>query len=63
MQSLSWAARRIAPLKAFIVSADSVMSLFAFPTRILQGSARRFKQPTVVEYRQGSPARHQSDEL
>jgi hypothetical protein len=29
--------------KAFVISADSVMLLFAFPIRILQASRDRFK--------------------
>jgi hypothetical protein len=41
MQSLSRSARKNSAAKAFIVSADSVTSLYAFP--ILQGSAERFK--------------------
>jgi hypothetical protein len=49
--------------KALIVSADSVLSLFAFQAVILQGSADRFKTITVVDHRQSSSARNQSEKL
>jgi len=47
--------------KAFITSADSVVSLIAFV--ILQGRADRFKATTVVDHRQSASAPNQSKKL
>jgi hypothetical protein len=55
--------RRRSAAKAFELLSDSVISLFACPSLILQGGAGHFKVPTVVDCRQNRSRVCQSDKL